>query len=142
MIKRFEYLPKTADVRFRAFGNSIEQLLENSALAMINVMVDYKKVRKVVEKKIFLKASNLENLMIKFLEEILFLLDTEGFLTAEIKEMNLNKNPQKYELRCVLLGDNNLKNYELSSGVKAVTYNDLTIKKLNSKYVAEVTLDT
>jgi SHS2 domain-containing protein len=36
----YEYLEHTADVRFRAYGKSLEQAFENAALAMLNVMVE------------------------------------------------------------------------------------------------------
>ena len=37
---RFEYLDHTADVKFRAYGDSLEKAFGNAALAMFNVMVD------------------------------------------------------------------------------------------------------
>ncbi len=140
--ERFEYLPKTADVRFRAFGKTLEELFINSAMAMINVMVDSETIEKLKTKKITVKAENNDKLLIKFLEEILFLLDTEGFLTGSVREMDIKNKEGSYELTAVLSGDNKTEKYELSSGVKAVTYNDFIFKKTKEGFITEITLDT
>ena len=139
---KFEYLPKTADSRFRAFGSSIEELFINSAIAMINIMIDYKKIKRKKAKKIQVSSESLDKLLIKFLEEILFVLDVDGFLTGEIKSLRIKKDGKDYKLNAVLLGDDNIKDYEMSSGIKAVTYNDFVFKKTKEGFIAEITLDT
>ncbi|MEM2121510.1 MAG: archease [Candidatus Woesearchaeota archaeon] len=137
----FEYLPKTADVRFRAFGKDFNELLRNCLRALINSMVDYKKIKKQKKKIIELRANSLEKLLIKFLEEIIFLMDAESFLAADLEKIDLKNNKDEFVLKALIVGDDNLKNYDFSLIVKAVTYNDFVFKKEKDNYVVEITLD-
>ena len=43
-MKKYEYLEHTADTKFRAYGETMEETFTNAALAMMNVMVDAIKV--------------------------------------------------------------------------------------------------
>jgi len=133
----FEYIPHTADVKFRAKGKSLDEVFSNSALAMFNILGDTSKVKLTKTKNIKIKAKNLERLMYDFLEELLFLLDTENFFLKEIKKIKINKN---FELEAVVVGDN-YKNYELKSDIKAITYSDMSIKKIKNNYEAIVVID-
>ncbi|MGB9748478.1 MAG: archease [Candidatus Woesearchaeota archaeon] len=139
--REFEYLKKTADVRFRAVGKDFEELLKNSFRAMINVMVDSDKVKKKEKIGVEVKAKTLDKLLIKFLEEILFLLDSENFIASELECVKITRKKGFYVLNAFVLGDKNLKEYDFSLSVKAVTYNDFVFKRGYGFYVAEITLD-
>ena len=53
---KYKYLEHTADIKFQAFGNSIEEVYENSALAMFNAMSE-DKIAKKIKKKISVKGN-------------------------------------------------------------------------------------
>jgi len=136
-IKNFEFLEHTADVKFRAFGKNLEEVFENSGLALISSQ--YKgKVKAIKKKKIKVKGKDNEALLYNFLEEVLILLE-KGFLTSKIK---VKIKGQKLEAD--LVGDD-IKNYEVSVDVKAVTYNQMFVreeKKGKQKiWVAQVVID-
>jgi len=139
--KGFEYLPKTADVRFRAFGRDFKELIKNSLLALINAMVDSNKIKKKLKREVKIEAKTLDKLLIKFLEEILFLFDSENFIACDLKETKIDFKDEKYILKAIVLGDNKIKDYDFSLIVKAVTYNEFIFKKEDNGYVAEITLD-
>ena len=132
-IKNFEFLEHTADVKFRAFGKNLEEVFENSGLALISSQ--YKgKVKAIKKKKIKVKGKDNEALLYNFLEEVLILLE-KGFLTSKIK---VKIKGQKLEAD--LVGDD-IKNYEVSVDVKAVTYNQMFVKKEKGKFITQVVLD-
>ena len=131
---KFKFLEHTADIKFQAFGKNLNKCFENSALAMINSQ--YKgKVKGKIKKKVKVKGKDLESLLYNFLEEILFLVDTEKFLASKVKVKIKNK-----ELESELTGDN-IKNYKLSWEIKAITYNEMFVKKIKNKFKAQVVLD-
>ncbi len=134
---KFEFLEHTADVKFRAYGKTLEEVFENSVLAMIKSICE-DKVKKKKEIKIKIKGKDLEGLLYNFLEELIFLFDSEGFLVAGLKEMKIDL--ERKELNCILLGDK-AESYEIFSHVKAITYNEMFVKKVNNKYVVQVVLD-
>ncbi len=135
-MQKFKFLKHTADIKFQAFGDSLAQAFENSALAVINAM--YKgKVKKKIKKKIQVKGKDLESLLYNFLEELLFLLDSQGFFLSSAK-VNIGKKNLK--LSAELLGDK-AENYKIGLDVKAITYNEMYVKKQGNKYICQVVLD-
>ena len=87
---KYKFLEHTADIKFQAFGENIEEVFENSALAMFNAMYG----GKVKEKKSFkinVKGKDFESLLYNFLEEILFLFDSENFFMAKVKNIKITE---------------------------------------------------
>ena len=83
---KYKFLKHTADIKFQAFGKTLEKSFENSALAMSNSMYE-QKVKSKLKKKINVSGKNLESLLYNFLEELLFLLDSKGFFVSKIKKV-------------------------------------------------------
>jgi SHS2 domain-containing protein len=133
---RFKFLSHIADIKFLAYGKNIEEVFENSALALFNSLCE-KKVKE--ENKIIIQAigNDLESLMYNFLEEFLFLLDSENFIGSKIKNLEIDKN--NFKIKCEVYGDD-AKNYKVSH-IKAITYNDMFIRNDKDKWFAQVVLD-
>ncbi|MFQ5531366.1 MAG: archease [Candidatus Nanoarchaeia archaeon] len=134
---RFKFLEHTADIKFQAFGKSLNEVFKNSALAMKEAITE-KKVKSVEETKISVKGKDLESLLYNFLEELIYLLDAKNFLLGKVK--NIKVNEKKYKLTATLIGDK-ASNYIFSNLVKAVTYNNMLIKKKGKFFTAQVVLD-
>lgn len=131
---KFKFLEHTADIKFQAFGKTLEESFENSALAMFNVMYN-RKVKPKVKKHIKISGKDRESLLYNFLEELLFLLDTKNFFLSKIKV-----KIKDLKLEADIQGDS-VKNYKPNIDVKAVTYNDMFIKKQKDKYIIQVVVD-
>ena len=129
-MKKFEILEHTADGKFRAYGKNLNEAFSNAAIAMFSLMTNIKKVKGKTKKKIIVEGIDLKSLLYKFLEELLFLFDSQGFLLKEVKSLKINK----YKLTAEIIGDK-AKNYEIFGDVKAVTYNEM---KITNKYVQVV----
>ena len=136
-MKKFIFLEHTADIKFQAFGKSVEKVFENSALAMINAMTS-QRIKKKIKKNIKIKGKDFESLLYNFLEEILFIMDTEAFALAEIQKLKINK--KNFELTAEFLGDSS-KKYEFHLDVKAITYNEMFIREEKKNWIAQVVLD-
>ena len=135
---KYTYIEHTADVKFQAFGTSLEEAFENSALALIGIMID-KKVSGKVKKSIKVEGKDYEALLYNFLEELLFLLDSQDFLLSESKARISEKNGKKM-LVAELVGDN-VKKYEANTDVKAITYNGMFVKEEKGKWTCQVVVD-
>lgn len=136
---KYKYLQHTADIKFQAYGKNLEEAFENSALAMFNSMSN-EKIKSELKKNIKVKGEDLGNLLYNFLEELIFLLDSKNFFVSKTKVKIIKNKNKKFELKAQIEGDN-AKNYEIGLDVKAVTYNEMFIKKAGSKWVAQVVLD-
>lgn len=131
----FRYLPHTADAKFRAFGSSLEEAFKNAGIAMTNLVTDTSKIRKFSKRALFLQSTSLENLIIKFLEELLYLAEVKGFVMGDAK-----LEISGFDLKGTLFGDF-LKNYETHGHVKAVTYNELLVSKENDIFIIQIVVD-
>jgi len=134
---KFKILEHTADGKFQAYGTSLDESFSNSAYAMISLMTK-NKIKEEIKKKIKIKGKNIEQLLYNFLEEILFLLDSENFILSKIKKIKINKG--KFLLEAEISGDKT-KNYEIFGNVKAVTYNSMFVKKQKGKFITQVVVD-
>jgi len=135
---KFKFFPHTADIKFQSFGKNLEDAFEGSALALAEIM--YKgKVKQVFKKKIAVKGKDREALLYNFLEEFLFLFDTEGFLLSKIEKLKIDRN-KEYELKAEISGDK-ARNYKIDLTVKAITYNEMFVKKEKGRYVCQVVVD-
>ena len=154
---KYEFLPHTADVKFRAYGKTMEEAFSNAALALTAVITDPAKIEANVEKKIEVESEDEKALLYDFLEQFLILLDTEGFLLNSVKELKIEKNETRKEqssfvsqkssisvklkLKAVIVGDTELEKYETETHIKAVTYQEMEIKKEKDKVMVQVILD-
>jgi len=141
----------TADVAYEVYGKTIEELFENAALAVEETMVDITTVRPLrnfqfsiipgLAKRGGAGNFQLEDLLLDFLNELLFYKDSQGiiFCTFNIKIKKVNK---KYELIADIVGEKaDPKKHKLRADVKAVTRYHLEIKRSNNQYIATVVLD-
>lgn len=134
---KFKFLEHTADVKFQAYGKTLNEVFKNSAYALKETIYE-DKIKEKIKKVIEIKGSDLENLLYKFLEELLILFDSESFILSKIEEIKINK--KTFELKAKIIGDKT-KNYKINLGIKAVTYNEMFVKKQKNKLVSQVVLD-
>ena len=131
---KYKFLEHTADIKFQSYGKSLEKAFENSALAMFNAMSD-SRIKLKLKKKIKVSGKDLESLLYNFLEELLFLLDTENFFLGKLKI-----RIKDLKLEAELQGDD-VKNYETKVDVKAVTYNQMKVEKTSRGWMCQVVVD-
>lgn len=139
-MEKYKFSMHTADAKFKAFGKTLDESFKNAALAMFSLMVDSKEIEAKITKEIYIKADDQKSLLYKWLEELLFLLDTEGFLLKDVRRLTI-KSRDKFELNARIAGDKVSDKYELKGEVKAVTYHDMDIKEEENKVSVRVVLD-
>ena len=138
---KFEFLPHTADVKFRAYGKTLEEAFANSALALTKVIFDPTKVEANIEKNIEVTSEDEKALLYDFLEQFLFLLDTENFLLHQVKEITITKKDQGFNLKAKIIGDTQIEKYEPETHIKAVTYQEMEINQDDKGFMLQVILD-
>lgn len=142
MNRGYEYLEHTADLKIRSWGDTLEEAFSNTLYAIIDFMTDRETVVRRVEKTIQLKACDLPALLYLWLEEFLFLMDSEFYIPNVVNKIEIDKLSKGYTLKATVSGDSNTNNrYTLDAGIKAVTYNEMTIEKKDDKSVITTVLD-
>ena len=138
---KYKFLEHTADAKFQAYGKSMEEAFSNAALAMFSIITDTKKIKKKIKKGIEARGHDLKSLLYNYLEELLFLIDTENFLLNHIEQLKLHKKEKEYFLEAIVVGDRYSEKYKTTGDIKAVTYNEMEIKEEKGKVMVQVVLD-
>jgi SHS2 domain-containing protein len=140
-MKPYEFLEHTADAKFRAYGKTLEEAFINCAYAMTDVITDHTKIKQTKEFRISVESEDEKALVYDFLEQFLILLDIKRFLLNEVKELKIEKKKDKFKLTAKVIGDLKPENYEINTTIKAVTYQEMFIKKEKDKYTIQVIVD-
>jgi SHS2 domain-containing protein len=126
-LKKYQFLEHTADAKFQAFGQSLEEAFSNAAYATVSLMWDRAKIARKIQKPIKVQGRDLEQLLVNFLEEILYLLDSQMFLLHSVEKIQIGKRADVYLLEALFLGDDYGDRYKPYGDVKAITYNEMEI---------------
>jgi len=104
-LREFKLLDHTADIGIKAYGETLEKLFGNAASGMFSIITDLDKVKSSRNFYIQVKGEDEENLLIKWLNELLYLFDTEYCLfnrfdikINEVSDYNSYKE-KSYELK-------------------------------------------
>ena len=138
MDEGYRILEHPADIGIEATGSDLKSAFKQAALGLISIIVDPASVDPRVQKAVTLHGTDSENLLVKWLSEILYLYDGEDFVTSTITIKKLSAT----ELDAVLAGeavDGN--KHRLKMDVKAITYHQLKVEERGDGCVVSVFLD-
>jgi SHS2 domain-containing protein len=139
-MERYRILPHTADGKFQAFGQTLEEAFGNAALAMVSLMWDWSTVEPKVRHFVHVTGADREQLLVKFLSEVIYLLDARQFLLGKVDGLRIRPQFDGFSLEAVLGGESLLPRHELFGDVKAVTYHDLKIEECDG-FTVQVVVD-
>lgn len=139
----YEYLEDgvTADVTLVATGHTLAEVFFSAAEATTNVMVaDLATITPVEHRQISLEGEALDLLLRRFLDEIVFLKDTEGLLLRPVQvKVDLFDGRRLF---ADMAGEKiDPARHELLADVKAVTLHGLAVEQTADGWRARVTLD-
>ncbi len=141
-MKKFLFLSDqiTAETTFVAYGENLNLLFKNAALALTEVMVDTSSIAKKVIWKIKLTSDNLEELLLRFLEEIIYLKDSQGLVFKTFNIHVINTRPVRLSGE---LGGEKIDSgkHKLRTDIKAVTHHMFELKKEQHFWKANVVVD-
>ena len=144
MRQEFEYLEHTADVMFRAYGSTQEEMLSHAASALFKAMVDPATIAVRESWTVEIEAPDLESLAYQWLSEIVFLFETESavFSTFIVRLTQVGAMPNEtIKLHAEIGGERiDLNRHAFGTEVKAVTRHKFGIKK-NDLWCIQVVLD-
>jgi len=137
-MKRFEILDHTADIGIIVYGEDLKALFENAGKAFFHLITDLRKVRRRTERRIAVKGENLDRSMVDWLSELLYLHDVENLLFKEFKVVSVGEDG----LKAIAKGEPFQEGvHAIKTGVKAVTYHWLEVRKKNGGWRAQVIFD-
>lgn len=132
-MKTYELIDHTADVGVKAYGANLSEAFEHAAKAMFDIITDNSEIENTGQYEIILEAPDLEQLLVDWLSELLFLNSANnlvfGFFKVELDE-------KKKSLNARVFGEKfTLSKHKIGAEVKAVTYHMLEVKKKKPYHV-------
>jgi SHS2 domain-containing protein len=139
-MEKYKILPHPSDGKFRAYGRTLEDAFGNAALALASLMWDRRKVDPKLSHAVRVGGRDREQLLVKFLGEIIYLLDTRRFLLSAVEGLRIREDAGGWSLEAALRGDTLSERHEIHGSVKAVTYNEMKIEEYDG-FVVQVVVD-
>jgi len=140
-MQKYKLLDHTADIRIEVWGRTRKELFANAVAAMFDLMFDRtddEKTKSWEVKTVKIAGNDLENTLINFLREALYLFNGQGWQVKCCEPLELTGR----SIIARLQGEpyNRQKN-PLKAEIKAVTYHGLNIKKSKNGWLAKVVFD-
>ena len=125
--KPYEIFDHTADVGIIVRGKRVEELFEKAAYGMFDIITEVDKVEPVGKYRIQVKSPTLEDLLVDFLSELLYVFSTEYFVMCDFN-VRISRDEEGYTLNGIALGEPfDLKKHGIKIEIKAVTYHELEL---------------
>ena len=141
-MKEFKILEHTADIGIMAYGKTKREVFINSAKGMFEIIAGNNngKVNNNFSCKVILKAEDLEDLLVAWLNELLYISETKLVILTKFKIKELSIKNIGAEVEGIKITRSGRK---IEKEIKAVTYHCLEIKKDEEKgfWSAQVIFD-
>jgi len=134
----FRVLEHTADIGFEAFGATREEVFANAARALVHLMVDLETIVPQEQLSLRTEASDMPNLLVNWLSEILYQFDAEGWLFRDFDVEDLTE----HSLGAAARGEKfDRMRHRVKLLVKAITYHQLDLRETAQGWRARVYVD-
>ena len=137
-MKKFEIVDHTADVGLIAYGATREDVFINAATGMFSLITDLDRTNPSHRQEISIVADDFEELLITWLNELLYYFDAENLIFCRFEIVLLNRE----RLEGVAWGETvDLSRHEIKTAIKAATYHQIRFRKEEGGYSARIILD-
>jgi len=131
----FEEIEHTADRALRIYGSNLKELLLNAAAGMYSLLdTEFAAADRFETKSVALEAIDAESLLVEWLSELAFWLETESLVFRKFDLHGLSPT----HLAATIYGS---RAAGLQKHIKAVTYHNLAITRTEKGLTATVVFD-
>lgn len=132
-LEPYEEIEHTADWAIIVRGETLDDLFENAARGMFSLLDARYEEQQVQKKELQLSAIDQETLLVTWLEELLYMLESEQFASSgfevDVKDTTLEADVMLHPLR------------SMKKDIKAVTYNELEIVRDDQGFHTTIVFD-
>jgi len=136
----YEFFEHTADVGAVVRGVTLPRLFENASRAMFDLICDRRSVRPRRTARIAVRGASLEDLLVRWLSELLFRLETQGLLFSSFAVERVDRTSLR--VRGVARGERiDRPRHTLKREIKAVTYHQIRLIRGRSAWRVRIVFD-
>jgi SHS2 domain-containing protein len=134
----YEVFEHTADIGLNVYGSTLPELFIHAAQGMESLMVAPEQVQVRVSREIVVEGHDTISLLIAWLNELIFLFDTEYLLLHQFQIDVLTET----QLKAGASGEPyDAQRHDLSSAIKAVTWHEAVVERTDGGYKARIIFD-
>ena len=137
-MKTYEFFNHTADIGIRVFGATVEEMFVHAAEALFDVLMDPDSIRENLTREVEINGSDREDLLVRWLGELLYLCEAEGYLFREFSIFRLTPTSLKASARGERFDPTR---HEFKAEIKAVTYHQVEVSQKDGMWVGKVIFD-
>lgn len=141
MSGNYKFIDHTADIACEVSGDTIEELFMVSAEVWRSLVVEETKYSQIESKKFELKTSSKEQLLVDFLSELNFFLFTRKWLFNLVKKMKIENEGDTWILTVEIQWMPISAEIEIKQEIKAITFHQLNIEKIENQYSTLLVFD-
>jgi SHS2 domain-containing protein len=134
----YRQIPHTADLAWRIWGNNLSELFENAGRALSATLTDIRSLRRRETRQVSLESSDLEALLVDWLNHLLYLFDIDGFLGRDFQVVSLTAERLEAKVEGEIFDPSH---HPSKTAVKAATFHKLAIVPADDGWRATVVLD-
>lgn len=136
----YEFFEHTADIGAVVRGATLPRLFENAARALFDLLCDRRTVRPRRTVRIVVQGSSLEDLLVRWLSELLYRLETEDLVFSSFAVERVDR--LLFRARGTARGETiDRARHRLRREIKAVTYHQIRLVRGRSAWRVRLVFD-
>ena len=135
---KFEIFDHTADLGLQVTGTDLKELFQNASHAMMQIMLKQGTTKNSKPMKISVHGSDLSDLMVRWLGEILYLFEGENRLVTQTKIHKITPKHLDAEIQTTPFSP---AHHEILTEIKAVTYHQSEVIQQGGLWKARIIFD-
>lgn len=138
----FEVIDISGDVGIRAYGDCVEEALVSAGVGLYSLITDVSKIGGHLTRDVAIEAESLEELVVRYLNELVYLFDTHGLTGRKIDVLRYEEGAGGIRAAFRISGEEfNPSRHERGLLVKAATYHNVTCEQVGGRWRLEVMFD-
>jgi SHS2 domain-containing protein len=134
----YELLDHTGDLGIRVWAEDVKGIFHEAARALFAIITDLEKVTVRVKRKIMVEAATIDELLVAWLSELLYLYEVEGLLFCDFAFTEIGEK----SVTGIAMGEEfDEGRHAIRTSIKAVTYHQLEMKEKDGRWHAQVIFD-
>lgn len=138
MAARYTIFDHTADLGVDIYGKTLPELFANASYAVFDLITDLALVRSIEKRRVLVEGEGLEDLLVNYLREILYLFNGDGLLLKEYSVMKIDPHYLEGQVSGEPFDPTR---HRIHMEIKAVTYHQVTVQNTSEGWKGRVIFD-
>lgn len=132
---KYEFLDHTADVQMHVWGEDLKEAFESAAVAMTAYITDINQVNISQKETVSVEAEDLNGLLYRFLDAVLFLFNAEPYLLSKRVRILEFRHDTEFAIRAECYGEPfEMGRHPQGTEIKAITYSAMKIMSEDNRH--------